>query len=89
LFLCPKTEIKQASLDLTIITTAIPKITEQFHSLADVGWYGSAMSFPVAATQSFWGKCFKYYPMKIVFLVSIFVFEIGSLVCGKLTFLVY
>ena len=30
------------ALDNTIIATAIPKITDQFHSLADVGWYGSA-----------------------------------------------
>lgn len=30
------------ALDNTIIATAIPKITDQFHSLPDVGWYGSA-----------------------------------------------
>lgn len=30
------------ALDNTIIATAIPKITDQFHSLDDVGWYGSA-----------------------------------------------
>lgn len=30
------------ALDNTIIATAIPKITDQFKSLADVGWYGSA-----------------------------------------------
>jgi divalent metal cation (Fe/Co/Zn/Cd) transporter len=40
-----------ASLDATIISTAIPSITNQFHSLQDVGWYGSAMFFPLAATQ--------------------------------------
>jgi hypothetical protein len=28
-------------LDNSIIATAIPKITDQFHSLEDVGWYGS------------------------------------------------
>ncbi|KAK2767550.1 hypothetical protein FQN54_003708 [Arachnomyces sp. PD_36] len=71
-----------ASLDLTIISTAIPKITNQFHSLEDVGWYGSAMFFPVAATQSMWGKAFKYFPMKYMYLLSIFVFELGSLICA-------
>lgn len=71
-----------ASLDVTIISTAIPAITKQFHSLEDVGWYGSAMFFPVAATQSMWGKCYKYFPMKIVFLASIAVFEVGSLICA-------
>ncbi|KAI1377957.1 hypothetical protein F4677DRAFT_31490 [Hypoxylon crocopeplum] len=29
-------------LDNTIIATAIPYITDEFHSLLDVGWYGSA-----------------------------------------------
>lgn len=29
-------------LDMSIIVTAIPKITNEFHSLGDVGWYGSA-----------------------------------------------
>jgi hypothetical protein len=30
------------ALDSTIIATAIPRITDQFHSLQDVGWYGSS-----------------------------------------------
>jgi hypothetical protein len=30
------------ALDETIITTAIPHITDDFHSIDDVGWYGSA-----------------------------------------------
>lgn len=32
--------------------------------------------------QSSWGKAFKYFPLKITFLITLFVFEIGSLVCG-------
>lgn len=29
-------------LDSSIVVTAIPQITNDFHSLLDVGWYGSA-----------------------------------------------
>lgn len=29
-------------LDQSILSTAIPKITSQFHSLPDVGWYSGA-----------------------------------------------
>lgn len=29
------------ALDNTIIATAIPRITDQFNSVGDVGWYGS------------------------------------------------
>jgi MFS transporter, DHA2 family, glioxin efflux transporter len=32
------------ALDLTIVATAIPRITDDFHSLNQVGWYGSAFS---------------------------------------------
>ena len=29
------------ALDQTIIATAIPKITDRFKSVSDIGWYGS------------------------------------------------
>ena len=44
------------ALDMTIIATAIPAITDQFHSLQDVGWYGSAFFLTIAGFQSTWGK---------------------------------
>lgn len=34
----------------------------------------------LAAFQAFWGKAYKYFPLKAVFLTCITVFEIGSLV---------
>jgi MFS transporter, DHA2 family, glioxin efflux transporter len=67
----------------TIIATAIPKITKEFNSLDQVGWYASVLFLTVAATQSVWGKAYKYFSIKAVYLVSIFVFELGSLICGK------
>lgn len=70
------------SLDLTIIATAIPQITKELHSLEDVGWYGSAFLLTIGTTQSLWGKLYKYFDLKMVFLASIAVFEAGSLVCG-------
>ncbi len=36
----------------------------------------------VGGFQSTWGKVFKYFPLKISFLCSIFIFELGSLICG-------
>lgn len=32
--------------------------------------------------QSSWGKVYKYFPLKPAFLLAMFIFEIGSLVCG-------
>lgn len=34
----------------------------------------------LAAFQAFWGKAYKYFPLKTVFLTCITIFEIGSLV---------
>ncbi|KAF4615571.1 hypothetical protein G7Y89_g15301 [Cudoniella acicularis] len=51
-------------------------------NLNDVGWYASALFLTAAAAQSVWGKAFKYFPVKTVYLISIAVFEVGSLICG-------
>ena len=70
------------SLDLTIVATAIPKITGEFHGLHDVSWYSAAFFMTIGGFQSAWGKAYKYFPLKTSFLVSIFIFELGSLICG-------
>ncbi|KAJ6452228.1 major facilitator superfamily domain-containing protein [Mycena sanguinolenta] len=64
-------------LDSTIIATAIPKITDEFKSLDDVGWYGT-----MAATQLLFGKFYVFLPVKWVYVTAISIFEIGSLLCG-------
>jgi len=68
----------------TIIGTAIPTITNQFHSLDDIGWYGSSFFLALAAFQSTWGKVYKFFDIKYAFLGAIFWFEVGSLICGTL-----
>jgi len=70
------------ALDMTIVATAIPRITDEFKSLDQVGWYGSAFFLTLGAFQSTWGKAYKYFPLKLSFLISIFVFELGSLICA-------
>ncbi|RYP24792.1 hypothetical protein DL765_000338 [Monosporascus sp. GIB2] len=70
------------SLDNTIIATAIPKITDEFQSLEDVLWYGSAYFLVIGGFQTVWGKVYRYFPLKTSFALAIFIFEIGSLICG-------
>ena len=41
LFLFASRCISNSAQDNTIIATAIPKITDHFEALDDVGWYGS------------------------------------------------
>ncbi|GFF62110.1 putative HC-toxin efflux carrier TOXA [Aspergillus lentulus] len=70
------------ALDRTIISTAIPQITNEFDSLSDVGWYGSAYLLTCCAFQLLFGKIYTFYPVKTVMLGSILLFEVGSVVCG-------
>lgn len=52
------------ALDRTIVATAIPRITDDFHSLGDIGWYGSAYMLTTAASQLVFGRLYKHYNMK-------------------------
>jgi len=52
------------ALDRTIIATAIPRITDDFQSLGDIGWYGSAYMLTTAASQLLFGRIFKFYHIK-------------------------
>lgn len=68
--------------DNTIIATAIPRITDQFHALNDVGWYGSAYLLTTCAFQLIFGKLYTFYSIKWVYMSALCLFEIGSLICG-------
>lgn len=69
-------------LDNTILSSAIPKITDRFHALGDVGWYASAYLLTNCAFQLFWGKLYTFYTVKWVYLAALFLFELGSLICA-------
>ncbi|KAB8203107.1 major facilitator superfamily domain-containing protein [Aspergillus parasiticus] len=70
------------ALDTTIMATAIPKIADQFNSLNDVGWYGSAYLLTTSALTLSFGKLYSFYSIKWVYLQALGMFEIGSLICG-------
>ncbi|KAF2188862.1 efflux pump [Zopfia rhizophila CBS 207.26] len=76
-------------LDMSIIVTAIPRITSDFHSLPDVGWYGSAYLLACCPLQPLTGKLYTHLSSKIgsnllyyTFLGFLGVFELGSALCG-------
>jgi MFS family permease len=69
-------------LDSTIVGTAIPKITDRFHALGDIGWYASSFMLTACSFQLIWGKLYTFYTAKWTYLVGLFVFELGSFICG-------
>ncbi|KAB8238271.1 major facilitator superfamily domain-containing protein [Aspergillus alliaceus] len=70
------------ALDQTIIGVAIPKITNQFKSLEDIAWYGSAYFLTSTALQPSYGRIYKIFSVKWGFLIAVLIFEIGSLICA-------
>jgi MFS transporter, DHA2 family, glioxin efflux transporter len=69
-----------ASLEIGIISTAIPGITDEFHRLDDVGWYGSSTFLLAGASAPIWGKLYKYLSVKYVYLATVALYFIGSIV---------
>lgn len=70
------------ALDRTIIATAVPRITDEFNSQGDIGWYGSAYMLTTAAFQLLFGRIYSFYDLKWTFLCAIVLFEVGSAICG-------
>ncbi|KAH8680110.1 MFS multidrug transporter-like protein [Tricladium varicosporioides] len=71
-----------AALDITIITTALPTISEHFHSNAGYTWIGSAYLLANAASTPSWGKFSDIWGRKPILLIAAAIFFIGSLLCA-------
>ncbi|KAF2276879.1 MFS general substrate transporter [Westerdykella ornata] len=70
------------SLDNTILATAIPRITSDFNSLNDIGWYASAYRITQMALLPTCGRIFTLYDVKWSYTILLLVFEIGSVICA-------
>lgn len=68
--------------DGSIVSTAAPTITNEFNSLTDLGWYSSVyyMTFCIAQLQ--FGKLNVRYPIRVVYSCCMFLFLVGSAICG-------
>jgi MFS family permease len=70
------------SQDKLIISTAIPQITNEFHSANDIGWYGTAYLLTNCAFLLVFGKIYTFLNVKATFLTAVVLFEVGSAICG-------
>jgi EmrB/QacA subfamily drug resistance transporter len=71
-----------AALDVTIITTALPTISEDFHSTAGYTWIGSAFLLANSASIPSWGKISDIFGRKPMLLFANVIFMVGSLVAA-------
>ncbi|TQV91822.1 MFS transporter [Cordyceps javanica] len=65
------------ALELTMLSTVLPTLTEEFHTVADISWYETACVFiPLV------GKFYEQLPVKPVYLAFMLIFEAGLVVCA-------
>ncbi|KAK0864926.1 hypothetical protein LTR87_015607 [Friedmanniomyces endolithicus] len=74
-----------AALDVTIITTALPTISEHFHSTSGYTWIGSAFLLANSASIPSWGKVSDIFGRKPMLLVANVIFMVGSLIAALST----
>ncbi|EFX03793.1 major facilitator superfamily transporter [Grosmannia clavigera kw1407] len=71
-----------AALDVTIVTVAIPTISNEFNSTVGYTWIGSAYLLANAAAAPSWGKISDIWGRKQVLLIAVAIFWLGSLLSG-------
>jgi EmrB/QacA subfamily drug resistance transporter len=71
-----------ATLDNQIVSTALPTIVGEFGELERFAWVGSAYLLAVSTIMPVYGKLGDLFGRKYVMMTAIFIFTLGSLVCG-------
>jgi MFS family permease len=71
-----------AALDVTIVTTALPTISEDFQSTSGYTWIGSAFLLANSASIPSWGKVSDIFGRKPMLLAANVIFFIGSLLAA-------
>lgn len=71
-----------ASLDQTIVSTALPTIVGELGGLEHLSWVVTAYLLAATITGPLYGKFGDLYGRKVVLQVAIVAFLVGSMLCG-------
>ncbi|RTE09596.1 MDR family MFS transporter [Paenibacillus whitsoniae] len=74
-----------ASLDQTIVSTAMPTIVAKLGGFSQFVWVFSAYLIANVAAMPIFGKLSDMYGRKLFYLIGIIIFMIGSALCGTST----
>ena len=70
-----------ASLDSTIVSTAMPTIVGDLHGIDHYAWVFSGYLLAEIATIPLWGRLADMYGRKRIFLIGMVIFLVGSAFC--------
>jgi EmrB/QacA subfamily drug resistance transporter len=71
-----------ASLDSTIVSTALPRIAEDLRGFDNIAWVSAAYLLASTAVTPLWGKLGDMFGRKRLYLASTSLFLVASVGCG-------
>ena len=71
-----------ASLDQTIVSTALPTIVGDLGGLKSLAWVVTAYLLTSTVSTPLYGKLGDLYGRKMIFQIAIVIFLVGSILCG-------
>lgn len=71
-----------AALDQTIVSTALPQIAVDLHGLNQLSWVATAYLLASAVVTPIYGKLGDMFGRKKIFIASVVIFLVGSVLCG-------
>src|SRR3954468_10919109 len=71
-----------ASLDQTIVSTALPTIVGELGGLAHISWVVTAYLLAVTVVPPLYGKLGDLYGRRLVLQAALVIFLVGSVLCG-------
>ncbi|KAF9901581.1 hypothetical protein EC991_006003 [Linnemannia zychae] len=71
-----------ASLDITIVATALPQISSDFNAQSQMAWIATAYLLAYTTFQSLYGRFSDIFGIKPMYLFASGIFLIGSIGCG-------
>ena len=71
-----------ASIDGTIVSTAMPTIVGDLHGIDSYAWVFSGFLLAEIASIPLWGRLADMFGRKKIFLLGMAIFMLGSILCG-------
>ena len=71
-----------AALDQTIVSTALPQIAVDLHALNKLSWVATSYLLASAVVTPIYGKLGDMFGRKKIFIWSVVIFLVGSVLCG-------